>query len=74
MYYKGSDIGLWDILYDPFFSPHWQVVMPLWLASSIMRINPKPTPYIWVVVKIMVPFWIPNIVRHLIFTVPQKGP
>ena len=29
---------------------------------------------IWVVVKIMVPFWIPIIViRHLIFWVPKKG-
>ena len=30
--------------------------------------------YTWVVVKIMVPFWVPNIVRHLIFGVPKKGP
>ena len=30
--------------------------------------------YIWVVVKIMVPFWVPIIVRHLIFKVPIKGP
>ena len=29
---------------------------------------------IWVVVKIMVPFWVPIIIRHLIFRVPQKGP
>ena len=29
---------------------------------------------IWVVVKIMVPFWIPIIIRHLIFRVPKKGP
>ena len=29
---------------------------------------------IWVVVKIMVPFWVPIIVRHLIFRVPKKGP
>ena len=28
----------------------------------------------WVVVKIMVPFWIPIIIRHLIFMVPKKGP
>ena len=27
-----------------------------------------------VVVKIMVPFWIPNIIWHLIFRVPKKGP
>ena len=26
----------------------------------------------WVVVIIMVPFWIPDIIRHLIFRVPQK--
>ena len=30
--------------------------------------------YIWVVVKMMVPFWIPIIIRHLIFRVPKKGP
>ena len=29
---------------------------------------------IWVVVKIMVPFWVPIIIRHLIFRVPKKGP
>ena len=28
---------------------------------------------IWVVVKIMVPFWIPIIIRPLIFRVPKKG-
>ena len=30
--------------------------------------------YIWVVVKIMVHFWIPIIIRHLIFRVPKKVP
>ena len=29
--------------------------------------------HIWVVVKIMAPFWIPIIIRHLIFRVPKKG-
>ena len=29
---------------------------------------------IWVVVKIMVPFWVPILVRHLISRVPKKGP
>ena len=28
----------------------------------------------WVVVKMMVPFWIPIIIRHLIFRVSKKGP
>ena len=30
--------------------------------------------YLWEVVKIMVPFWVPIIIRHLLFTVPKKGP
>ena len=30
--------------------------------------------HMWVVVKTMVPFWVPIIVRHLLFRVPQKGP
>ena len=30
--------------------------------------------YIWVVVKIMVPFWVLIIIRHLLFGVPQRGP
>ena len=29
--------------------------------------------FIRVVVKIMVPSWVLNIIRHLIFRVPQKG-
>ena len=28
----------------------------------------------WVVVKIMVPFWVPIIIRHLLFRVPKRGP
>ena len=28
----------------------------------------------WVVVKVMVPFWILIIIRHLIFRVIRKGP
>ena len=31
-------------------------------------------PFKWVVVKIMVPFWVPIIIRHLLFRVPKKGP
>ena len=30
--------------------------------------------YTWVVVNTMVPFWIPIIIRHLIFRVPKKEP
>ena len=32
-------------------------------------LNPSPN---WV--KIMVTFWVPIIIRHLIFRVPKKGP
>ena len=32
-----------------------------------------PIDPIWVVVKIMVPFWVPIIIRHLICRVPKKG-
>ena len=28
----------------------------------------------WVVVKIRVPFWVPIMVRHLLFRVQKKGP
>ena len=29
---------------------------------------------IWGVIKIMVPFWVPIIIRPLIFRVPKQGP
>ena len=28
----------------------------------------------WVLSKIMVPFWVPNILRHLLFRVPKHRP
>ena len=28
----------------------------------------------WVVVKIMVPFWVLSILRHLVFRGPKRGP
>ena len=47
-----------------------------------LLMNPKQQDYdfdptsaaAWVVVKIRVPFWFPNIVRHLLFREPKKGP
>ena len=42
--------------------------------SDCRDLTSKPmTVTIWVVVKSMVPFWIPIIIRHLIFRVPNKG-
>ena len=37
-------------------------------------LSPAGLGAMWVVVKIMIPFWIPIIIRHLIFRVPKKGP
>ena len=35
----------------------------------------EPLHYpIWVIVRVMVPFWVPIIIRHLIVRVPEKGP
>ena len=40
-----------------------------------MGIKVKEFPCMWVVVKIMVPVWVPKIIRHLLFRVPfKKGP
>ena len=36
--------------------------------------RPADATSMWVVVKIMLPFWVPNIVRHLLFRVLKKGP
>ena len=30
--------------------------------------------FIWVVVKLRVPFWLIIVIRHLLFRVPEKGP
>ena len=46
------------------------------------RQEPWPSPQkrelsagsVGVVVKIKVPFWVPTIIRHLLFRVPKKGP
>ena len=43
-----------------------------WGYIGIMEKEMETT--IWVAVKIMVPFWIPIIIWHLIFRVPKKGP
>ena len=39
----------------------------------VVSVSQEPWSRIWVVVKMMVPFWIPSIIRHLIFRVPQNG-
>ena len=44
-------------------------------AGNRQTMRPTGPPgIIWVVVKIMVPFWVPIIIRHLIFSVPETGP
>ena len=44
-------------------------------ALDACLIHPKAFAiHMWVVAKIMVPFWIPIRKRHLILRVPNKGP
>ena len=43
-------------------------------ARQKLSDNPYMYIYTWVVVKIMVPFWVLIIIRHLLFRVPEKGP
>ena len=71
-------------IHGPVVSP----IPKVWLHLACLRLNqnrlrcPQPPQQeestvfngMWVVVRIMVPFWIPIIVRHLIFRVPKKGP
>ena len=54
-----------------------------WLSCEKLRLLASPPSsreclqskqYILVVVKIMVPLWVPIIIRHLIFRVSKKGP
>ena len=59
----------WDVCWGPPFSGKLQ-----YGASTGKGHEYKPQHTIWVVVKNMVPFWIPIIIRHLIFRVPKKGP
>ena len=39
-----------------------------------IRYLESPSKIMWVVVKIMVPFGVPNIIWHLLCRVPKKGP
>ena len=52
--------------------------MSHWLRHDTSKTSTQVYMYththIWVVVKIMVPLWVLNIIRHLIFKVPKKGP
>ena len=45
----------------------------LQICWALGKFKTKYLGSIWVVVKIMVPFWFPIIIRHLIFRVPKKG-
>ena len=68
---------------------HVEARFTIFAQGSSNRLNAKalnsgkditPKPWIprepagmWVFVKIMVPFWVPIKIRHLVFRVPQKG-
>ena len=59
--------------FDIFADPD-EAVLLAERAAKDWRMVPPLIKVIWVVVKIMVPFWIPIIIWHLIFRVPKKGP
>ena len=46
----------------------------LFLEEEMLQTKNPKTYTIWVVLKIMVLFWIPVIIRHLISRVPKNGP
>ena len=48
--------------------------LPYMLSCADVKKKQRKGSVIWVAVKIIVPFWVPIIVRHLIFRVPKKGP
>ena len=50
-------------------------VLKLWkdVWGLLLKASSHNKPNIWVVVKIMVPFLVPNIVRHLILTTTPVG-
>ena len=52
----------------------WKQVCVAGMPIPILYIRKPFGHLIWVVVKIMVPFWIHIIIRHLLFRVPKKGP
>ena len=43
---------------------------PVQGGSRLIRAELKG--FTWVVVKTMVPFWVPSIIRHLLFRVPKR--
>ena len=60
---------LTDVHIEPFYNPEPQVVCGRCFLFCTRGNHQKST---WVVVKIIVPFWIPIIIRNLIFRVPKK--
>ena len=59
------ELGIW--MQVPKFSEECRIPSGNAMETRIMY-------GICLIVKIMVPFWIPTIIRPLIFRVPKKGP
>ena len=49
-----------------------RLIIPSWDQGVDLKV--KDACARWVVVKIMVPFWVPHVIRQLLFRVPTKGP
>ena len=65
--YLGVEFGGFRLLKDVYNRKPLSICGP-WINPQAKK------PLMWVVVKIMVPFWALIIIRHLIFRVPKKGP
>ena len=61
-------------MYSPIMENQIEKKMEHQMETGILKGYHFQPSYMRVVVKIMVPFWIPIIIRHLIFRVPKKGP
>ena len=68
-----------------FVARHLRVELSMHRATSSCSVTSIPRPETardrpdfrfktWVVIKIMVPFWVLSIIRHLVFSGPKKGP
>ena len=52
----------------------WEIAILVFAYALFRALKGTAAESIWVVVKIMVPLWVPIIIRHLLFRVPKKGP
>ena len=71
----GTSPSCWRISWDTHSFFQFSCLPPCHSARlcQVCAANYVQRTCMWVVVKIMVPSWIPTIMRHLIFRVPKKS-